>query len=227
MMSSRTTATISLVNVPLFQGLSPEILARLQATCRRLSLERGDFLIKQGQKGKELYIIESGTVRVWQGGDNPQDLAILGPDEVVGELEIIDGRPSSANVQALEPVQSIVLSRDDFFYHLGQFPGMAIYMLTLLSDRLRKNNDMRSLYGSDAAIHARVAELVLLLSEYTTEPLDSERTLPRMARILGLSRETLEKILHAWQASGWIDMGLDSGQISISDQQELSQLAKS
>src|SRR5690606_33260287 len=144
-----------------------------------------------GQKGKELYIIESGTVRVWQGGDIPQDLAILGPDEVVGELEIIDGRPSSANVQALESVRCIVLSRDDFFYHLGQFPGMAIYMLTLLSDGLRKNNDMRSLYGSDAAIYARAAELLLLLSEYATVVFDLECTLPQMARILGLSRDTL------------------------------------
>jgi CRP-like cAMP-binding protein len=215
---------ISLANVPLFAGLSPDVLAPLQATCRRLNLERGDFLIRQEEKGRQLYIIEFGQVRVWQNSEANTDLAILGANEVVGELEIIDGQPSSANVQALEPTQVLVLSREAFYDHLGQFPGLAVHMLTILSDRLRRSNTQRLHLYPQLAPESRTADLLLILTETGSIKVpDLSRFLPKMAHILALDFERLEAILEQWQHEGLISLADDS--LSIYDRAALQKLA--
>ena len=210
--------SISLADVPLFAGLTPEMLAPLQATCRPVSLERHEILFRQGDRGKDMYIIVSGKLDIWTENEDEHrlHLATLGPTEVVGELEIIDGKPRSANARALEPTQLIALARDAFFAHLGQYPGMAVHLMTILSERLRQNNLMQMQLHREHRPHARVAQLLLLLAgdgqEISIQP-------QKAAYILGMETAALERILNELAADGAISAENDT--ISIDDRQHL------
>jgi CRP-like cAMP-binding protein len=211
--------SISLADVPLFAGLTPEMLAPLQATCRQVSLERHEILFRQGDRGKEMYVIVAGLLDIWTESDDEHKLhlATLGPTEVVGELEIIDGKPRSANARALEPTSLIALARDAFFNHLGQYPGMAVHMMTILSERLRQNNAIQMQLHRKYQPTTRVAQLLMLLagdSPHVT--LQTQQT----AYILGMEPEALDRILQELAADGAIDC--DGDNISIRDPQQLA-----
>jgi CRP-like cAMP-binding protein len=212
------TNSISLADVPLFAGLTPEMLAPLQATCRQVSLERHETLFRQGNRGKEMYIIASGLLDIWTENEDGHKLhlATLGPMEVVGELEIIDGQPRSANAIALEPTQLIALARDAFFDHIGLYPGMAVHMMTILSDRLRQNNLMQMQLHREHRPSARVAQLILMLAGESRQiTLQPQKT----AYILGMEVVALERLLAELETDGAISRQDDT--ISIIDPQHL------
>jgi CRP/FNR family cyclic AMP-dependent transcriptional regulator len=63
---------------------------------------RGDVLFRQGDPGASLMIVLEGTlvarVRADSGSGEEQEVARLGPGEVVGEMAFIDAEPRSATV---------------------------------------------------------------------------------------------------------------------------------
>lgn len=200
--------TFSLSKVPLFAGISPDVLAPLFATCRHVRLEKREFLFREGDKGKEMFIIESGQLRIWK--QNPDgyelELALLGPNEVVGELEVIDGKPRSAHAQATEYTELIALTRESLFNHIGMYPGMASHMLVILSERLRRNNQLQMELHRTHKPTARVAQLLLLSCDEKGHLLKPKLNLPEMAYVLGMETTALERILSEFEIQGAIRM---------------------
>src|SRR6476661_6535460 len=69
-------------------------------------------------------------------------LAVLGPGDFFGEMALIDGQPRSANAKVVEPTRMAVLTRDHFLSFLGSSPNVAVEMLTALSRRLRRTDEL-------------------------------------------------------------------------------------
>ncbi|HLA42055.1 MAG TPA: Crp/Fnr family transcriptional regulator [Aggregatilineales bacterium] len=214
----------SLTHVPLFEGLSMDTLAPLLASVRTVSLEKNEYLFRQGERGKEMYIIKSGSLRIWKENNDGHklELAVLGQHEVVGELEIIDGKPRSANVQALEPSELMALARDALFNHLGSHPGMAVHLMTILSERLRTNNEMQLQLHSEHKPAARVAQLLLLLCGDDGNLLHPPFDVNGAAFILNMEPEALERILKQLDGQGLIRRSADT--MKIQNQTSLRQL---
>ncbi|MEA2063903.1 MAG: cyclic nucleotide-binding domain-containing protein, partial [Gemmatimonadota bacterium] len=86
---------------------------------------KGEHIIAEGSEGKSLYIIRSGRVEVYKQakGKNVR-LATLGPDEVFGEMSLIDNRYSkrTASVRALEDTKVVILDRKAFDEYMEQIP---------------------------------------------------------------------------------------------------------
>jgi CRP/FNR family transcriptional regulator, cyclic AMP receptor protein len=75
----------------------------------------GDIILKQGAIGDEMYVIESGTVRVFRTiGNSETLLGVLKPGEVFGELALFDYKPRSASARAVGETVVRVVSRDEF-----------------------------------------------------------------------------------------------------------------
>lgn len=211
-------STISLTDVPLFQGISPETLAPLWMTCRHVQLERHQVLFHEGDKGNEMYIIEDGEIRIWKENEDGHklELATLGATEVVGELEIIDGKPRSANAQAVAQTRLVALQRDDFFDHLGMYPGMAVHMMVILSERLRRNNELQLQLHRQYQPTLRVAQLLYLLANAENQVAMSSEARAHMAFVLSMETESLERILQQWQQQQLIEF-VDQSTLRIID----------
>jgi len=65
---------------------------------KRVKFDRGAFLIKEGERTDDAYLIASGKVEIRIGafGRNPHTLAILEPGDVVGEMSLFDDQPPVA-----------------------------------------------------------------------------------------------------------------------------------
>ncbi len=114
---------------------------------------KGQVIIAEGTEGKSLYLIRSGKVEVSkQGKDGPMRLATLGPNEVFGEMSLIDDRLSkrTATVRALVDSEIMILDRNGFDKYLEQVPPGVYNLIKRLSHRLRETNDLISSIGMDA-----------------------------------------------------------------------------
>ena len=75
----------------LFEGLGSQELSFIAANCREIEVGPGIILIQEGQVGKEVYLLESGSVRVFRGAAAaPRDLAVLDAPTVLGEMAMAD-----------------------------------------------------------------------------------------------------------------------------------------
>lgn len=103
--------------VSLFKGLSESELGLLSKIIDRQSYASDETIFMENARGKKLYVVESGKVRisikVSSGGEN-QTLAILSSGDFFGELSFLDDLPHSATASVLKECTVWSFSKDDF-----------------------------------------------------------------------------------------------------------------
>jgi flavin reductase (DIM6/NTAB) family NADH-FMN oxidoreductase RutF len=123
-----------LERAPVFSSLPPEILAAITAQGEERSFEPGDFVVREGDPGDELFVILEGEARIERQGIT---LATFAPGEFFGEISVFDGRPRSADVVAAMPLRTLAISRELVRTALERQPRAAWAMLEVLAGRLR------------------------------------------------------------------------------------------
>lgn len=99
-----------------FFGAFPrEALEKLLSSTCVYTFQPGVVLVREGEDGRSMFLIEGGTVQVLTtdstGATIP--LARLGPGEFFGEVSVLTGRPRTATVVAETTVTVIEISKDD------------------------------------------------------------------------------------------------------------------
>jgi PPM family protein phosphatase len=115
-----------LAHMPLFSRLTERELLRVMQAVEVREFADGELVIREGDKGDELFIVLEGRVRVSRG---EQTLLDLGPGEHVGEMALIRSVPRSASVHALGAAELIAIRRQDFFEILRKEHEVAVKML--------------------------------------------------------------------------------------------------
>ena len=130
-----------LAHMPLFERLTERELLRVMQAVEVRAFKDGEVVIKEGDKGDELFIVLDGKVRVSRGD---QVLTHLGQGEHVGEMALIRSVPRSATVTAVGDAELIAIRRADFFEILRKEHEVAVKMLWqflgVLADRLDQTN---------------------------------------------------------------------------------------
>jgi uncharacterized membrane protein len=134
----------SLRSVPLFASLDDTAAIELRNLLSDKIVPRNTRLFRQGDKGDAMYLIESGRVRISIHDDDKQELTLaeLAQGDFFGEMSIIDGRQRSADAQVIEDARLAILSRDAFLFFVRTNPDVALEMLSALTDRLRRTDDL-------------------------------------------------------------------------------------
>ena len=204
-----SVSTALLRNVHLLSVLSEGELKLLARVVVRRSYARGSLILGTGDPTDSLYILISGRIKVFMSDLEGKEviLAILGPNEYVGEMGLIDNSPRSANVVALEPCEVVCISKPDFKRCLSENFEMAMTVMRGLVKRLREaDNQIGSLALMD--VFGRVARLLL----ETAEVIDGERVVTKklskqdIARMIGASREMVSRVMKHLQAAGYIEI---------------------
>ena len=131
-------------SVPLFASLDDEAASELRDLLRDKSVPQNTRLFNQGEKGDAMYLIESGRVRISIHDDDKQELTLaeLAQGDFFGEMSIIDGRQRSADAHVIEDARLAILSRDAFLSFVRTNPDVALEMLSALTDRLRRTDEL-------------------------------------------------------------------------------------
>ena len=127
-------------HVPLFRTLTFSQLRRLLDHIDIGSFHRGDVIFTEGEYDYQLYIIQSGRVRLLKGyaTANEHTLASLGPTEFLGEMGLFEHAPHSLTAVAMEDTEVLLLPDDAFQYLLRHDPSIAHSLRRILSARIRQ-----------------------------------------------------------------------------------------
>jgi CRP-like cAMP-binding protein len=123
---------------PLFSGLNQRDLRRLASAARVQTYLASSTIVREGREPHGFFIIRSGKVEVVKGAetDRPTVLRMMGPGEFFGEVALIEHKPRTATVRAVEDTECIAIWREDFAAELRQYPELAIRILSSVLQRL-------------------------------------------------------------------------------------------
>lgn len=96
-----------------------------------------ETICRQGESGKEFYIIKSGSVEVTARNEHGQTTMVrtMGPSEFFGEISLLTGAPRSATVTALEDAEMLVINKADMRCMLDHNRELAAYVSDVLARR--------------------------------------------------------------------------------------------
>jgi glucose-6-phosphate 1-dehydrogenase len=113
----------TLARVPLLQKGEPVFLHQLALALRPVVCAAGDWVIRQGETGSEMYFVCRGQVEAVDA--QGKVLNVLGPGDYFGELSLLLARPRTASVRAVTSCDLFVLDRADFQRALRDYPQLA------------------------------------------------------------------------------------------------------
>lgn len=187
----------TLKEVPLFQELSAEELARVAEAARERTYPRGSVILFEDDPGDALFVVLAGQVKVVLIGEDGREviLSVLTDGDFFGEMSLIDDEPRSAHVIAMDDARLLVLRREDFHQALDEHPRIALGLLRALSRRLRRADDkIGALVLLD--VLGRVAKLLLeLADEEDGTTVTRKLTHHTIAQMVGSSRETVSRTM--------------------------------
>ncbi|MGH8747174.1 MAG: Crp/Fnr family transcriptional regulator, partial [Burkholderiales bacterium] len=149
-MLCRTTAAPSdlLRNLPLFNGLDENELARIGSEVTQLDLPRATVLFRPGDACSGIHLVVSGHVKIAlctaDGAEKVVDLA--GPGQTLGETAVFLDRPYKTSAETLSDSELLHIAKDKVLAAVRNHPGFAQRIISGLSQRLdRLIGDLESL----------------------------------------------------------------------------------
>lgn len=101
---------------------------------RTLDVQPGEVVFKEGDPGTEMYGIMSGEIRLEAKG---HEIAVLGPDDVFGEMALLDSSPRMATAVAISETELAVIDRHRFLFLVQETPMFALSVMSAMADRFR------------------------------------------------------------------------------------------
>ncbi len=123
--------------------VSPERSAKSKGVVETGGLRRfyqdGESIIRQGEAGDCMYVIQSGQVQVVQEkGGKEVPLAVRREGDFIGEMAIFEREVRSATLRALGEVHVLILDKDTFLRQVHEDPSLAFRMMQKMSRRIRE-----------------------------------------------------------------------------------------
>jgi CRP-like cAMP-binding protein len=133
-----------LIEFPIFRDFDGDDVDALGRACESLELPTGAQVVKEGDPGDAMFIVQSGVLEVSkQVNGKTLHINLLSAGEFFGEMALIDGTPRSADVTVKEAAQLVRLPVSAYSQMKKNAPATALKMadvlLKTLSFRLRRS----------------------------------------------------------------------------------------
>jgi len=215
------------VTIDFLGRLDTATAAEFEALGSRRRFPAGATLFVEGDPAYEAYVLLAGAVKISVGSADGREvvLDVFEPRCLLGELSLIDGRPRSASLVALTPVEVLAFGAGPFNEFLDRHPEALRQLLVEVIDRLRTRVRHQMEFGTGDAL-GRVCARLIELAERQGERQECGRVIVRspisqtdLAAWTGLSREAVVKALRALRQLGWIQS--HGRTITINDPEQL------
>jgi len=220
-----------LKRVGIFSQLEDRELDGLVRLTHTRRLGPREILFRAGStECTELYAVMRGRIKITTASDDGKEfvLQIMGPGEVLGEIALLNDYPRTATVTAIDRSQLLVLQRRELLPFLEEQPKVAIKLLAVLGDRLRR----ASAQLEDAVfldVRARLAKKLLFFMNADGEDVPEGRRFPlklsqrELGELVGATRESVNKQLKTWERSDVIR--IEGKEVTVLAPDELQSLA--
>ena len=220
----------SLTGIELFSDLERDPRHTIAARLTGQRYGPGQIIVTQDDSANDVFFIVSGTVRVGFHAESGKDVQFrdMHAGDTFGELSAIDGRPRSAEVQALDEVFLAKVSAEDFIEIVTSNPPLAQRLLKQLTLRVRSLSD-RVVEFSTLGVSNRIHGELLRLARETGETgnrilVKPSPTHADIAARVSTHREAVTRELATLAKSGIVKRG--RGSLEILDVGRLEALVR-
>ena len=122
----------------LFDGLDTEAISEIARSAEEQWVKAGTVLIRQGQIGKEIYLLEAGSVAIYTWKNDVCRLIVeISAPAVFGEMAVINPeRIRTSNVEAITDLKLLVIQIPEFILFLRRFDALRNNLLAMVRERL-------------------------------------------------------------------------------------------
>ena len=138
---------IAIKNSTMLQGLSEDEFGKLAALCEIRKMGEGTTVFIENMPGESLFLVKKGTIRIskmFAEGDE-KTLVVLGPEDIFGEMAVIDGLPRSATARVAEDAELISLKKKSLEQLSKDDAALALKIVSnivrVFSKRVREANE--------------------------------------------------------------------------------------
>lgn len=215
-------ACAAMARSPLFQGIEPDELTRIAETMVRRRYRRHEVIFHEGDPGDSLHVVVEGRVKITRESMEGEEaiVATLGPGETFGELALLDGAARSASATAMEPTETVTLTRPNFERLVDSGGPFRWSLLGGVAHRIRRITDqLAEVHFLD--IGGRLALTLTRLADEASPGATKEVRLARpltqtdLAAMVGGTRQRVNQLLGEFADEGLIS--LESGGIVVRD----------
>ena len=202
-----------LEQAPLFSVLRGEDMRDLADKFHAVRYRKGEVIFREGEPAERLFLIDEGRVKLSIASSTGQELlvAVLGRGQIFGELGVVDRGSREMDARAMEDAKLFTLAGDVFWTVMEGRPALARRLLELMGRRLRRADQAtQDLVFFDAP--TRLARKLLELAEEHGESngdgtvvVTTRVTQEEMAQMIGVSRESANRLIASFTGRGWIE----------------------
>ena len=138
-----------LSGVPMFADLSPEFIEHLKGSVELQRFAPGQVIVRQGDAADSFYLVRIGFVKVsenYPGGELV--LAYLSRGDYFGEIGLLGGGVRTATCTALDHVELVRISGDDFREMVARFPVVRTGLEAVAAERRAANQQRMQMVHS-------------------------------------------------------------------------------
>jgi CRP-like cAMP-binding protein len=204
----QTRARRALAESPFFREL-PDAEMRW---VHRHAVRRGDVLFEKGDPSDSLFALVGGQVNLFSVGSDDRRISfgLVAPGELVGQLGVTDGAPRHASAVALAHSELARVDRRDLEPLLDRMPALRGVLADVSAEAARRLSE-RIEDAAFLSIEARVEKALADCARRFGERIDGGTRIQvrqqDLADVLGLSRESVSKVLTSPAMRGRLRLG--------------------
>jgi CRP-like cAMP-binding protein len=205
-MENLTAEQLALVSAnPCLTQVTPNVQRAITQSIYIKSMSKGQFLHRRGDQPIGYYGVVSGRLRV--SAENREGKALtltfMQAGDWFGEISLVDGVARTHDCEALEACEILIIPKDSFEKHLLQDTKSLRHITQHICQRLRLVLNLVE-QMSIQTLHERLARRLLDLSKIDGNTLNINQQ--ELAQMMGVSRQSVSKILLGWAHADWIKL---------------------
>lgn len=197
-----------LSELTVFQDLSPREMQELNRITTMSTVSKGRVFYRPEEPGEVMFILKEGRVQLYRISPEGKKLVIatLGSHTLFGEMALLGTKMHNTFAEAVDDCLICVMSRTDLERLILNKPQVALRILEITGKRLREAEE-RLENMAFKGIPARLASLLLRLSEEQESNVITGLTHQDLAESVGTYRETATQVLNDLKSQGLIEIG--------------------
>ncbi|UZQ84399.1 Crp/Fnr family transcriptional regulator [Thermoanaerobacter sp. RKWS2] len=218
-----------LKKVPYFNELEDKSLEEIHKISIIKSFKKGSIIFIEGEKGEAIYFVKSGKVKISKTSSIGKEyiIKIMEKGDIFAESILFAGGEYPATAEAIEDSEVIMLKNQDIENLILKNSEIALSIIKLMAKRLKnvsyiiENLALRDSIGRTASVLLTFAkERGVNVKEGILLNLNLNRQ--DLANIIGISRETVTRVLSQMDKEGIIK--LNRNKVIIKDIERLREM---
>jgi CRP/FNR family transcriptional regulator, cyclic AMP receptor protein len=161
------------------------------------TFKAGTALFHENDRSRELYIIQSGNVKIYKMNGNKEiEIVVLGKGAVFGEMALIDGKPRSASAKAVNDCSVVIIDSETFNQKIAGVPSWFMSIIRMASNKIRQANERLKLSHGNYEGPRIVIALLHLFRKYhfnNAVPITSIQN--NLIELLGVTYQTTSLVI--------------------------------